>query len=174
MTRRTLLRSEPQAAWRGLVLIRLMVGAVFLSEGVQKFLFPAELGPGRFERIGLAWPDVLGPAVGAAEVVCGGLVLVGLLTRLAALPLVGVMLGALVTTKLPVLLGRDLGPFVVRDLDAYGFWAMAHEMRTDWAMLLGALVLVWAGAGPWSVDGVLRRRARPAAADPPPPLAPSA
>jgi uncharacterized membrane protein YphA (DoxX/SURF4 family) len=40
----------------------------------------------------------------------------------------------------------------VRALDTYGFWAMMHAARTDWAMLLGALVLSVAGAGPWSLD----------------------
>jgi uncharacterized membrane protein YphA (DoxX/SURF4 family) len=79
----------------------------------------------------------------------------------AALPLVTIMLTALVTTKLPVLLGRDIGPFRVRALDDYGFWPMAHESRTDWAMLLAALFLVIAGAGRWSLDARLARRRRP-------------
>jgi uncharacterized membrane protein YphA (DoxX/SURF4 family) len=39
------------------VLVRLIVGAVFLSEGIQKFLFPAALGAGRFAKIGIPWPD---------------------------------------------------------------------------------------------------------------------
>jgi uncharacterized membrane protein YphA (DoxX/SURF4 family) len=43
-------------------------------------------------------------------------------------------------------------PFEVRELSQYGFWSMAHAMRTDWAMLLGSLLLVGAGAGPWSLD----------------------
>ena len=158
---RRVLGSSPKRAWWGLLLIRLMVGAVFLSEGLQKFLFPDVRGVGRFERMGFPEPELLGYTVGSFEVVCGTLVLVGLGTRLAALPLVGIMLTALVTTKLPILLGRDLGPFQVRDLDAYGFWAMAHEMRTDWAMLLGTLVLVMAGSGPLALDRRLRRRTTP-------------
>jgi uncharacterized membrane protein YphA (DoxX/SURF4 family) len=112
------------------ILVRLLVGCVFLSEGLQKFLFPEELGAGRFESIGIPAPGLMGPVVGAVEVVCGVLVLAGYFTRQAAVPLIGVMVGALITTKLPILLGRDLGPFVVRDLDLYGFWSMAHEART--------------------------------------------
>ena len=152
------------------VLIRLMVGAVFLAEGVQKFLFPAEVGAGRFAKIGLPSPEVMGPLVGVVESVCGALVLLGLGTRVAVLPLLGVMAVALVTTKLPILLGQDVGPFRVRELPYYGVWGFAHESRTDLAMVLGSLFLLLVGAGPWSLDARLwgrrsergaRRNARP-------------
>jgi putative oxidoreductase len=121
------------------VLIRLMVGAVFLSEGLQKFLFPDQLGVGRFLKIGLPMPDLLAPFVGIFEIVCGSLVLLGLMTRLAAIPLIVIMAVALTTTKFPMLADQ-------------GFWSMAHEMRTDWSMLLGSLFLLIAGAGPLSLD----------------------
>ncbi|AUX27041.1 hypothetical protein SOCEGT47_076190 [Sorangium cellulosum] len=121
------------------VLIRLAVGSVFLSEGIQKFLFAAERGAGRFARIGLPAPDVLGPLVGATEILCGSLVLLGLATRLAAMPLIATMLVAITTTKIPILVQR-------------GFWAMAHDSRTDWSMLLGALFLLIVGAGPLALD----------------------
>jgi putative oxidoreductase len=127
------------------VLIRLMVGAVFLSEGLQKFLFPAEVGAGRFAKIGLPWPELLGPFVGSFEIVCGTLVLVGLFTRLAVLPLLTIMAVALYSTKLPILLKS-------------GFWKMAHEARTDFSMTLGALFLLIVGAGAWSVDAWLNKR----------------
>src|SRR3546814_636092 len=65
------------------IIIRLMVGVVFLSEGIQKFLFAESLGAGRFANIGLTNPEFLGPFVGSFEILCGTLVLVGLLTRLA-------------------------------------------------------------------------------------------
>jgi uncharacterized membrane protein YphA (DoxX/SURF4 family) len=121
------------------VLIRLMVGAVFLSEGIQKFLFPEQLGAGRFLKIGLPMPDVLGPFVGTFEIACGTLVLLGLMTRLAAIPLLAIMAVALATTKWPMLADQ-------------GFWYMAHESRTDWSMTLGSLYLLIVGAGPWSLD----------------------
>src|SRR5688572_12772157 len=85
------------------ILIRLVVGAVFLSEGIQKFLFSAELGAGRFGKIGLPMPEFLGPFVGTFEIVCGSLLLIGLLTRLAAVPLLIIMVVALATTKWPML-----------------------------------------------------------------------
>ena len=126
------------------ILVRLMVGSVFLSEGMQKFLFPADLGAGRFEKIGLPSPGTLAPLVGGFEIVCGALLLPGLLTRVAALPLVTIISTAICTTKIPILLKS-------------GFWKMAHEARTDFAMLLGGLFLFIVGAGPWSVDARLQK-----------------
>ena len=125
------------------LLIRLAVGGVFLSEGIQKFLFPGDIGSGRFAKIGLPSPEMLGPSVGVFEIVCGSLVLLGLFTRLAVVPLIVIMLVAISTTKIPILNDR-------------GFWAMAHEARTDFAMLMGSLFLFIAGAGRASVDANLR------------------
>jgi putative oxidoreductase len=137
-----LVRSDAPAI---VILIRLMVGAVFLSEGVQKFLFPDQLGAGRFSKIGFPMPELLGPFVGTLEIVCGTLVLLGLLTRLAVIPLLVIMAVALATTKWRILMD-------------HGFWSMAHETRTDWSMTLGALFLLVVGSGAWSVDGRLSRR----------------
>lgn len=127
------------------VLIRLMVGAVFVSEGLRKFLFPDQLGVGRFVKIGLPMPELLAPFVGTFEILCGSLVLLGLLTRLAVIPLLVIMVVALTTTKWPM-------------LAAQGFWVMAHEARTDWSMSLGSLYLALVGAGRWSLDARLGAR----------------
>jgi putative oxidoreductase len=137
------------------ILIRVMVGAVFVSEGIQKFMYPEALGPGRFETIGFAAPAFWATLVGATEIVAGLMVALGALTRVAALALAVVMLVAIVTTKLPILLGHDIGPFIVRNLSRYGFWSMAHEARTDWSMLLGSVFLALVGGGPLSVDATL-------------------
>lgn len=139
------------------ILIRLMVGLVFISEGIQKFIYPADVGVGRFEKIGLAAPEVLAYVVACFEITCGALLAIGLLTRLAAVPLTVIMLTAIVTTKLPILVGHDLWGFHVRRLPEYGFWAMAHEARTDWAMLLGSLFLLIVGGGRWSTDHLWTR-----------------
>lgn len=131
-----LLKTTPQSS---VIIIRLMVGAVFLSEGIQKFLFPEVRGAGRFEKIGLPSPEFLGSLVGAFEIVCGFLILIGLFTRLAAIPTLTIMLVAIATTKSEVLAGE-------------GFWAMMHGSRTDWAMLLGSIFLIIKGGGRWSLD----------------------
>lgn len=129
---------------RSTVLIRLMVGMVFLSEGIQKFLFPAKVGVGRFEKIGFPFSEVLAPVVASFEILCGSLVLIGLATRAATVPLIVIMLVALTTTKSVILFDN-------------GFWEMMHASRTDWAMLLGSLFLFIRGGGRWSIDKKLSR-----------------
>jgi len=150
-----LLRSDAPAA---VLLIRLLVGGVFFEEGIQKFLFPELMGAGRFGRIGIPWPNAMGPFVGAVEIFCGALLLVGIFTRLAAIPLLADISVAIFSTKIPILLGRAYGPFHLAQLHRYGFWSMASESRTDFSMLLGLLFLLIVGAGPWSLDAVLCRR----------------
>lgn len=140
------------------VFIRLVVGTVFLSEGIQKFLFPDENGVGRFAKIGLPAPAVLAPFVGGVEIICGALILLGLFTRLAAIPLIINMLVAILSTKIPILLGHGFWVFSLRTLPYYGFWGFAHETRTDWSMLLGSLFLLIVGAGWWSLDARLQRK----------------
>ena len=137
---------------RSVILIRIIVGGVFLSEGIQKFLYPAENAAGRFAKIGIPSPDVMGPFVGVVEIVCGALILIGFLTRLAAIPLIIDMLVAILSTKLPILLGHGFWGFSLRTVPYYGFWGMAHEARTDFAMLLGSVFLLILGAGLWSID----------------------
>jgi putative oxidoreductase len=140
------------------ILIRLLVGAVFLSEGIQKFLFPSEVGAGRFAKIGIPSADVMAPFVGVVETLCGALILVGLFTRLAAIPLIINMLVAILSTKIPILLGYGFWGFSLRSVPYAGFWGMAHEARTDWAMLLGSIFLLIVGAGRWSADSRLARK----------------
>lgn len=122
-----------------------MLGLVFLSEGIQKFLFPAIRGAGRFEKIGLPSPEFLGNLVGSIEILAGLFILLGLLTRLASLSTFIIMLVALATTKVAI-------------FENDGFWVMMHASRTDWAMLLGSLFLIIKGSGAWSLDGVLSKR----------------
>lgn len=129
---------------RSFILIRLIVGLVFLSEGIQKFLYPEITGAGRFETIGFTYAGFLSYFVAVFEVVCGTLILLGLLTRLAALPLLIIMLTAIVTTKIPILTGE-------------GFWFMAHAARTDFAMTLLLVFLLIYGPGRHSVDNLFYR-----------------
>jgi putative oxidoreductase len=143
------------------ILIRLLVGlAVFFPEGLQKLAFADILGAGRFARIGIPYPEVMGPFVGVIETICGVLIIVGLLTRLAAIPLIIIMVVAIVSTKIPILLGHDFWIFHVPKLPRYGFWSMMHEARTDFDMLLGSIYLLIVGAGTWSIDALLSRGPR--------------
>jgi uncharacterized membrane protein YphA (DoxX/SURF4 family) len=124
-----------------------MIGWVFLSEGIQKFLYPAALGVGRFEKIGIPAPHLVAPFVGVVEIVCGGLLIVGLVTRLAAIPLLINITVAVATTKVPM-------------LAKVGFWSTMHEARTDFCMFLGLLFLIASGSGKLSLDARLRRSER--------------
>jgi len=141
------------------ILIRLIVGlVVFLPEGIKKLAFPDILGAGRFAKIGIPYPDLMGPFVGWAETISGVLIILGLFTRLASTTLIVIMIVAIISTKVPILLGHDFWIFHVVKLPRYGFWSMMHEARTDLDMLLGSLYLLIEGAGAWSLDAMLARR----------------
>ncbi len=139
------------------ILIRLMVGGVFLSEGIQKFLFPEDLGVGRFAKIGIPHPEIMAPFVGVFEAGCGALLILGLLTRLAAIPMIINISVAILSTKIPMLLGHGFWLLSPPKANQVGFWAMAHEARTDFCLLLGGLLLLIVGAGWWSLDAILSR-----------------
>ena len=141
---------------RTVLLIRLLVGGVFLAEGVQKFLFPAELGVGRFTRIGIPWPQFTGPFVGAVEILCGLLVILGLATRAAAAMLLIDISVAILSTKIPILLSHGFGPFSLPKLPRYGFWSFVHEGRVDFSMWLGSLFLILTGPGGISLEARTR------------------
>jgi putative oxidoreductase len=130
------------------ILIRLLVGGVFLSEGIQKFVYPEQLGVGRFVKIGIPHPQIMAPVVGCFEIGCGTLLILGLFTRLAAIPLIAIISVAIWTTKIPMLAEK-------------GFWSMAHEARTDYCMLLGGLCLLIVGAGALSFDRWLSVKSPP-------------
>lgn len=113
------------------ILIRFLVGVVFVSEGIQKFIYPGLRGAGRFESIGIPFPEFNGYFVGVMETLCGVLVLAGWFTRFASVPLIIIMLVALFTTKLPILLGTGFWGFSLRELPHYGLLSMLHESRND-------------------------------------------
>ena len=121
------------------IIVRLFVGLIFLSEGIQKYLFPELLGTGRFLKIGFSDPAFWAYFTGTFEIICGTLVLAGLLTRLASIPLFIIMLTAFVTTKWQILIDK-------------GIWVMFHEYRTDFAMTLLLIYLLIYGGGKWSLD----------------------
>jgi uncharacterized membrane protein YphA (DoxX/SURF4 family) len=141
------------------VLIRFVVGAVFLNEGILKFLDPATNAAGRFASIGIPSPEFFGPFVAGVETLGGLLVIIGLLTRPAALVLFLNISVAIVTTKVPVLLGHGYLGFSLMKLKSYGLLSMVHEARTDLSMWFGLLFLLVTGPGRWSLDA--QRKAGP-------------
>lgn len=129
------------------LLPRLIVGLVFLSEGIQKFLFPESVGAGRFEKIGFSNPEFLAAFVASFEIACGALILVGLSVRMAAIPVLIIMITAISTTKITILSEK-------------GFWSMAHETRTDFSMTLLSVFILIYGAGRLSVDHFIMEKMR--------------
>jgi putative oxidoreductase len=125
-----------------MILIRVIVGLVFLTEGILKFVRPDELGWGRFASIGLPYPQVLAPMVGGIEIAAGAAVLLNFFAGDAAILLLAVIVTALVTTKLPILLGRPLGPFALVKLPHYGLLSFLHEARLDFCMLFASLAVL--------------------------------
>jgi putative oxidoreductase len=121
------------------IIPRLVVGLVFLSEGIQKFIIPELVGAGRFEKIGFTYPEFWASFVATFEIICGLLIIMGFVIRLAAIPLLIIMCTALISTKVPILM-ED------------GFWSMAHAARTDFSMTMLLIFLLIYGAGRLSVD----------------------
>jgi putative oxidoreductase len=121
------------------LLVRLSAGLIFLTEGIQKYLFPELLGTGRFSNIGFSNPAFWAYFTGTFEIICGTLIIIGLITRIASVPLIIIMITAFITTKIPILMHK-------------GFWPWAHEYRTDFAMTLLLIYLLIYGAGGYSLD----------------------
>lgn len=127
------------------IVIRILTGTIFLSEGIQKFLYPGNLGVGRFEKLGIIYPSITAPFVGTVEIACGILLLLGLMIRLATIPLLITMCVAIVSTKFSVLMES-------------GFWKFAHEARTDYSMIMSLIFLLIVGAGSISLDNTIIKK----------------
>jgi len=132
------------------VLIRLMAGGVFLSEGILKLVYTNQ-GVGRFTKLGFPFPDLTAHGVAAFEIVGGLCLLAGLYTRLVALGFSIEMIVAILTTKISLFLGTSPLPMPPAPPQT-GIWAVLHETRSDYAQLLCCVFLVLVGAGALSVD----------------------
>lgn len=138
---------------RSVILIRFFVGMIFVIESVLKFMRPEALGAGRFAKVDIPFATLTANLDGAFEIGCGALILVGLATRLAVLPMIVDMVGALTTTKVAIFWGG--APLYKGE---HGLWDFLHESRLEWAMLCGSLYLLIVGSGGWSIDGRLAKR----------------
>jgi uncharacterized membrane protein YphA (DoxX/SURF4 family) len=151
----------PTTGPSSILLLRLMAGGVFLSEGILKFVYPNQ-GVGRFTKLGFPWPHFTATFVGGLEIVGGLMLIAGLLTRLTAMPFIVEMVVAILSTKISLYLGTSPLPLPPSP-PKVGFWAVMHETRSDYAQLLTAAFLMLAGPGRWSLDALLERRRDPAA-----------
>ena len=148
--------NPPPDAPRATILLRLMAGSVFLWEGILKFVY-ANQGVGRFTKLGFPFPDFTASFVGGLETVGGLLILVGLGTRFVAVPFLIEMVVAMLSTKIGLYLGTSPLPLPPSP-PLTGFWAVLHEVRSEYAQLLTVAFLLWAGPGPWSLDAHRARK----------------
>ena len=155
--------TPPDSAPRATILIRCMVGGVFLWEGILKFVYTNQ-GVGRFTKIGFPAPELMAHFVAVLEIVGGVLLICGFLTRLIAIPFVIEMAVAMLSTKVSLYFGTSPLPAPPSPPQS-GAWAVLHEIRSEYAQIMSVLFLLIAGPGPWSVDALLARvRRRRAAA----------
>ena len=124
------------------VLIRVITGYVFLVEGIQKYLYPDTLGIGRFIKIGIPYPHLMIHVSAGAEIICGALLIIGLLTRMSTIPLIINISVAIISTKVMMFVQK-------------GFWPAVHESRLDFTMLVSLVFLLMVGAGCCSIDSKL-------------------
>src|SRR5216684_6022886 len=141
---------------RATILIRVMAGTVFLWEGIMKFVF-ANQGVGRFTKLGFPAPHFTATADGWLEIIGGTLLLAGFLTRLIAVPFIIEMLVAMASTKIPLYLGTSPLPLPPVPPQV-GFWAVLHEIRSEYAQLFTCLFVLLVGPGRWSIDALLSRK----------------
>src|ERR1041385_831365 len=152
------LLNSPTDGPKSTLILRLMAGGVFFWEGLLKFVY-ANQGVGRFTKLGIPFPHFTATFIGGLEIFGGLLLLTGLTTRLIAIPFVAEMIVAILSTKISLYLGRSPLPLPPAPPQV-GFWAVLHEVRSDYAQILTAIFLLINGPGKWSLDAVLLRRWR--------------
>ena len=150
------LLNPPVDGPRAAILIRVMAGTVFLWEGIMKFVF-ANQGVGRFTKLGFPAPHFTATADGWFEIIGGILLITGLLTRVITIPFIIEMLVAMASTKIPLYLGTSPLPLPPVP-PQIGFWAVLHEIRSEYAQLASCAFLLFAGPGPWSLDAMFSGR----------------
>ena len=152
------LMNPPTDGPKSTLLLRLMAGGVFFWEGLLKFVY-ANQGVGRFTKLGIPFPHFTATFIGYLEIVGGLLLLSGLMTRLIAVPFIAEMIVAILSTKISLYLGTSPLPLPPA-LPQVGFWAVLHEIRSDYAQILTVIFLLVNGPGKWSLDAVLLRKWR--------------
>jgi uncharacterized membrane protein YphA (DoxX/SURF4 family) len=140
------------------ILLRLMTGGVSLWEGLLKFVYTNQ-GVGRFTKLGFPFPHATANLVGMLEIVGGILLITGFLTRPIAIPFVIEMLVAILSTKIALYMGTSPLPLPPVP-PQFGFWAVLHEIRSEYAQLMTTMFLLIAGPGRWSLDALLIRQTK--------------
>src|SRR5580704_8565935 len=145
--------NPPVTGQSTILIIRLMAGAVFFWEGILKFVYVNQ-GAGRFTKLGFPFPETTAHLVATGEIIGGLLLIFGLFTRVTAFYFIVQMIVAVLSTKIDLYFGRSPLPMPPAP-PKMGFWAVLHEIRSDYAQILTCLFLFIEGAGRRSLDFII-------------------
>jgi putative oxidoreductase len=129
-----------RVAWLAPLAGRLSVGLLFLSTGWGK-VHSLDKVTGFFLKLGIPAPGLNAVVVGYSELFCGALLVLGLFTRIATLPLIVSMVVAILTAKLP---------------DIHGLFDLVGADEFTYLCVLMMLLII--GPGQLSLDALLVRR----------------
>jgi uncharacterized membrane protein YphA (DoxX/SURF4 family) len=144
------LLNPPDTSPKATLLIRLMTGTVFFWEGVLKFVYPNQ-GVGRFTKLGIPMPETMATFIAVLEIAGGLCIVFGYMTRVFSLLFICEMIVAILSTKISMFLGTSPLPLPPVP-PQIGFWAVLHEIRSDYAQLMTSIFLLAVGPGPLSFD----------------------
>ncbi len=147
--------NPPVDAPGAVILLRLMAGGVFFWEGILKFVF-ANQGPGRFTKLGFPFPELTANIVGVGEIALGFLLIFGLFTRFITFYFIIQMIVAVLSTKIYIYLGINPLPAPPAP-PITGFWAVLHEIRSDYAQIMTCAFMLIVGPGRLSLDAFFRK-----------------
>lgn len=146
--------NPPSDGPASILLLRLMAGGVFFWEGILKFVYTNQ-GVGRFTKLGFPFPEMMANFVATTEIIGGLLLLFGLFTRFTSSYFIAEMIVAILSTKVALYFGTSPLPLPPAPPQV-GFWAVLHEIRSDYAQILTCSFLLLQGAGRKSLDSFFR------------------
>jgi len=145
--------NPPANGQASILILRLMAGGVFFWEGLLKFVYVNQ-GVGRFTKLGFVMPELTANFIASMEILGGLFLLLGAFTRIVSLWFVLEMIVAMLATKVALYFGTSPLPLPPSP-PTVGFWAVLHEIRADYSLLMVCLFLLIEGAGKKSIDAYL-------------------
>jgi putative oxidoreductase len=134
--------------------LRLIVGCGFMQHGFAKLAKGVDAFAAILDAMGVPVPHLMAWATISTEILGGLAISLGAFVALASLPMASVLLTAIFAVHLPY----GFASIKLRAFTAAGaqFGPPGYECDLLYLACLAALAL--GGAGPWSIDGVIRRR----------------